>query len=159
MAGRLAIEFSIEIRHRDGTPFVFERAGARTNLDPRLSSDLVGASIDVTDEVAGIRLLTMVRERTAGIEWATSTKVTLDWVATELATQGHAESRLILHGICQLDPEFSAGGRALAPGDWIWRTRLAAFGLNLEAPLGSGSGSPPRWSRCLHRNSSAQTSW
>ena len=103
VGGRLAIEFSTEVRHRDGTPFVFDRAGGRTALDPRLSGDLVGAPVDVTDEIAGVRLLTMMRERTAGIEWATSTKVSLEWLPTGSATGGRAESRLVFHAVCQVD--------------------------------------------------------
>ena len=136
MGGRLEVEFSSEIRHRDGTPLVFGRAGGRTVLDPRLSQDLIGASIDVTDEIGGVRLLTMVRERPSGVEWATPTRLTLDWGPAGPEAVGPAEFRLVLHGACGADPEFLAGERPLAPGDWIWQTRLAAFGLKLDRALG-----------------------
>ena len=135
--GRLEVAFSAEIRHRDGTPFEFGRTGGRTTLDPGLSQDLIGSSIDVTDEIADIRLTTIVRERTSGVEWQTSTNVTLDWVPAGSDAGALPRSRLVFQGTCRADLESVGGGRPLAPGDWSLRSRLAAFGLSLERVLGA----------------------
>jgi hypothetical protein len=135
--GRLDVEFSTEIRHRDGTSFLFGRAGSRTTLDPTLSQDLVGASIDVTDEIAGIRLMTMVRERGSGVEWQTSTKDIREWMPAGSDGDGPIGSRLVLHGSCEVDPQYVGGGRPLEPGEWLWQSRLAAFGLKLDRRLGA----------------------
>ncbi|HEV8403064.1 MAG TPA: glycosyltransferase family A protein [Candidatus Limnocylindrales bacterium] len=135
--GRLDAAISTEIRHRDGTPFLFGRVGGRTTLDPTLSQDLVGVSIDVTDEMAAVRVSSLVRERTSGVEWQASTKVRPDWVPVDADGRESGRSRLVLHGSCQVDPNDAAGGGPLAPGDWLWQTRLAAFGLKLDRGLGA----------------------
>jgi glycosyltransferase involved in cell wall biosynthesis len=138
VAGALRVEFSTEFRYRDGTPFTFIRSDDRTALDPRLSRDLDPDPVDVTAEIGRVRLLTALRERTTGVEWATPTTVRLDWSDATPGTDGATEARLRFRGTCTVDPAFIAGGGRLAPGDWIWRVRLNAFGLNIESPLGAG---------------------
>lgn len=138
-AGSLHVGFSTEFRHRDGIPFTFIRTDGRTALDPRLSQDMVTDPVDVSAELGRVRLLTTLRERSSGIEWSTPTTVRLEWTETAAGTDGRVEARLRFRGRCTVDPAFAAGGDCLPPGDWIWRTRLNAFGLNIEGPLGAGA--------------------
>jgi glycosyltransferase involved in cell wall biosynthesis len=139
VAGRLEVAFTTEFRHRDGTPFVFVRGGGRTALDPALTRDVAATPIDVTAEVGAVRLLTMLRERSSGVEWATTTDFRLDWSETGTTTDGATESRLRFRATCQIDPAFIAGGGRLSPGDWILKMRLNAFGFNIEGPLGAAT--------------------
>jgi len=138
MSGVLQVEFSTEFQHRDGTPFTFIRGGGRTALDPSLSRGLDPDPIDVTAEIGRVRLLTTLRERSTGVEWATPTTVHLEWTESPPHADGAAGTRLRFNGRCQVDPAFAAGGDRLTPGEWIWRTRLNAFGLNIEGSLGAG---------------------
>jgi hypothetical protein len=56
-----------------------------------------------------------------------------------LDRDGSSTVRLLFHVVATLDPAVVAGGRALPPGDWVLRTRLAGLGLDLSAQLGGAT--------------------
>ena len=139
VAGRLEVALTTEFQHRDGTPFVFVRGEGRTALDPRMGRDLVAAPVDVTEEIGAVRLMTMLRDRSSGVEWATTTDFRLEWSEAGSTPEGESASRLRFRARCRVDPAFIAGGGRLPVGDWIWKARLNAFGFNIEGPVGAGT--------------------
>ena len=79
-----------------------------------LGRDLVAAPIDVTDEIGAVRLITMLRERSSGVEWATTTDFRLEWSEAGSTPEGESASRLRIRATCKVDPAFVAGGGRLS---------------------------------------------
>ncbi len=152
VAGRLVVRSTTDLRYGDGTAVLFHRAAGRTTLDLGGAGGIVSEPIDVTGEIQGVRLRTMLRERTSGVEWATTTSLTFDWIDEGSGRDGPPTSRLRIRAACEADPASVAGRGPLTPGEWIWRMRLAAFGLTVVGALGtedvgagSGDGEPLGW--------------
>lgn len=125
--GRLGVGYRIRLARADRrTQLRLVRRDDRYLLDPSLVGDLVG-DLDVTDELAAIRVHVSVIDRETALEWIVPSAATLE---LEPIDPGGEVTVPVMAGFVALDPErVGPGDRPLDEGAWDVTVRWSGLGL------------------------------
>ncbi|HUG29734.1 MAG TPA: glycosyltransferase family 2 protein [Candidatus Limnocylindria bacterium] len=153
--GRLSLDFrAILSRGSDAHPLTLIERDGSTLLDPAVADDLVGP-VDVTGELASIRVQLSVVDRQTALEWIVSGDAGL-----QLRPVGDANDELripSLVGLVQLDTErVGPAERPLDDGAWDVQIRWSGLGFGATdllriPPPGRREERQPIWPAVLGR--------
>ncbi len=146
---RWRIRFSADIEDGGGRPLRCIERGGRTYLDPVFLRGITTDPLDVSDDLASLRLRIAARDHSSSVEWHVPARVSMAAVvlpeATAIASDaGSAEGdvRIRLRGLARLATETGAAGRPIDVGMWQLNTRISAFGVDLRGRLGDAPRRP-----------------
>ena len=132
--GRLRLEYRVILsRYDDQRPLSLVERDGTFVLDPAIADDLVGP-VDVTEELANIRVQASLVDRHTALEWIVPANATL---AIRPGAEPDDEVRIPgLTGVVEIDPQrVGPGEQPLDDGTWDVQLRWTGLGIMASGPL------------------------
>jgi hypothetical protein len=125
----------------EGSPVVLTPEGEDSwRVDPRLLVDGMQTRPDRTAELLNARATVDVLGHDTAVNWFAPGDLRPELVPIDAQPDAR---RLVLRGSVRFDAATLAGGRPLAPDDWLVRVRIFAFGHNVMTRLRALPGQLP----------------